>query len=544
MKHMTRGIIHIVILGAVLTVLVVGRSTAAQEEQEAPATAQPAPERAEPGADTAAPAAPAPPAAAPDPSRAALVVLRGDINDYNRQQIERRFALARETGAGTIIFEIDTYGGLVDTGLTISRFIKRQHDLHVVAYIPQKAISAGAMIAVACDEIVMEPGALIGNSGVVTGTGQELSGTMRAKAESMVIEEFYDSAVRNNHEPLLLEAMVVVERTVHWVEHKETGERRFVETAAYERLLETEQWQPVPGVRDPLDREDTLLTLGTDLAVKVGLATEAPTSLNAFLASRGLELVGEFAPTGGDSVIAFLNSFAVRGILMTVLMLSLYMSLSSPGQGLPEAVAICALAALLGVPLLTGYATWYEILAVLIGLALIALEIFVFPGFGIAGISGILLMMAGLVMTFVPPIELPDVPLGFAVPWGMLQQGLLVVFISLLCSLLLWAWLVRFLPYTPRLNRLILTAVVGGGPEGGPIVADIPSPTQTVAWPTRGARGKAVTDLRPGGSAEFYDEALGDSRIIDVYSDSGFIRAGSDVIVRRVQGAMVLVKSA
>jgi membrane-bound serine protease (ClpP class) len=478
------------------------------------------------------------------PGRAAVIRLDGDINDYNASALQSRFAQARETEADTIILVIDTYGGYVHSGLEMSRFIKRQEDLHVIAYIPEKAISAGAMIAVACNEIVMEPGAMIGNSGVVTGTGQELSGTARAKAESMVLEEFYDSAIRNNHNRMLLEAMVVVERAVHWVERVDNPEeRRFVGADEYRRLLDTEQWRPVPDVRDPIDAADTLLTMGTDLAVKTGLAREAATNIEMFALSRDLMIVGRFEPDFGDQVIAFLNGFAVRGLLMTVLLFSLYMSFSTPGSGLPEAAALTALAVLLGVPLMTGYAQWYEIVAVLVGVALIAVEIFLLPGIGIAGITGIILMLGGLTMTFVPPVRLPDeFGVTIAIPWGNVQKGLVVVTAGMLCSLLLWAWLIRYLPRTPRLNRLILTTIVGGG-EGGPVVADIPSPTQEVAWPPTGARGKAVTDLRPAGAAEFVDEALNDTRTVDVESDSGFIRAGSEVVVRKVRGSRVMVKA-
>ena len=97
-------------------------------------------------------------------SKAAVVILQGEIDDYSHDSLIRHFNDARAAGARTIILQLDTYGGSVVSGLEISQFIKQQTDVHVIAYIPRKAISAGAMIAMACDEIVMKPEAIIGDS--------------------------------------------------------------------------------------------------------------------------------------------------------------------------------------------------------------------------------------------------------------------------------------------------------------------------------------------------------------------------------------------
>src|SRR5687767_9559812 len=95
---------------------------------------------------------------------AVVITVDGTVNDYTRDRPFRRFAKARKLGATTVILRIDTYGGLVTAGLDISRFLKRQDDLRVIAFVDDKAISAGAMIALACDEIVMAPGSTIGNA--------------------------------------------------------------------------------------------------------------------------------------------------------------------------------------------------------------------------------------------------------------------------------------------------------------------------------------------------------------------------------------------
>jgi membrane-bound serine protease (ClpP class) len=296
-------------------------------------------------------------------------------------------------------------------------------------------------------------------------------------------------------------------------------------------------------VRNPLDSADSLFTAGSELAHKIGLVSEIASDLDSFIASRGYQSVGMFAPDFGDHVIAFLNGFAVRGILTTVLLISLYMTFSSPGQGLPEVAAVVSLAVLFGVPLLTGYAGWIEIVAVVLGLVLIAVEIFVLPGFGLPGITGLLLVIGALVMTFAPPISLPDAPGGFAMPWSQLLRGLVVVMIAMAASLLLWWWLSRFLPKMPYLNRLILTAGgpqpatagAGGGTDAGIGIDEEP-------WPPVGAVGRALTDLRPGGSAEFHDHLINDVRLADVVCDCGFVAHGTAIKVREVHGNRIVVR--
>src|SRR5687768_14123583 len=105
------------------------------------------------------------------PGAAVVVTIDGPVDDYTRDRLFKRFEEARALGADTVILRVDTYGGLVTAGLDISRFLKRQDDLRVIAYVDDKAISAGAMIALAADEIVMKPGATIGNAAPIAVSG-------------------------------------------------------------------------------------------------------------------------------------------------------------------------------------------------------------------------------------------------------------------------------------------------------------------------------------------------------------------------------------
>lgn len=473
-------------------------------------------------------------------SAAAIVVVRGEIDDFNKRSVEKRFEEARAIGAKTIILQINTYGGLVTSGLEISQFLKRQSDLHVIAYVDEKAISAGAMIALACNEIVMQPGSKLGDCAPIaiasTGDLQTLGDAERAKAESPILEDFYDSAIRNGYDPLLAQSMVSTKRIVHWIEDS-SGQRRFVDAANYSKLI-LDGWKPVENAPDPVDGADTLLTIGADLAKKLGLAKGIEPSAQSLATSRGLHILATLEPSGGEKIVGFLGSSAVRALLTSVFLLSLYLAFSHPGHGGPEVAATCALVILLGIPLLTGYAQWWEILAILLGLILLAIELFVIPGFGFTGITGICLVMMGLIMTFVPsePPEIPGILPSLPATISALKQGTMIVLGGMISSLLLWVWLQRYLPSLPYFNRLILTA-------GGPATEAVPEVVST-EWPMVGVRGRVVTDLRPGGTAAFYDAAINDERIADVVSESGFLPAGAAVIVRESRPNHIVVRSA
>ena len=220
-------------------------------------------------------------------------------------------------------------------------------------------------------------------------------------------------------------------------------------------------------------------------------------------------------------------------------MLSLYVALHTPGAGGAEAVAMITLGLLVGIPLLTGYAQWWEIAAIVLGLILIALEIFVIPGFGIAGISGLALVLGGLVMTFVG--NTPGLPGTWRLPqiWTGVQNGLLAVVASFVISGLLALWLKKYLPKLPYLNRLVLQPTSGSGALAGGLIAP-GGAVSTDAWPFVGTIGLATTDLKPGGSAEF--PFADDRRITPVVSDSGFVAAGTKLAVREVHGNRVVVR--
>jgi membrane-bound serine protease (ClpP class) len=473
-------------------------------------------------------------------NRAAIIQLKGEIDEYNRDQLFRRFEQARKYGAKTVILNVDTYGGMVVAGEEISRYIKRQEDLHVIAFVQDKAVSAGAMIAMACDEIVMSDSSTLGDCAPILFGAQGLEAlppAERAKQESTVLLDFDESAKRNHRDPLLAAAMVDVKRVVYWVQN-DKGQRKFVDEKQYADLIATKKWSNVPGAPVPIDGAETLLSVDGDQAVQYGLASGKATSAAALAQQRGYQIVADLTPGFGENLVEFLNGGLVRGILIIVFLQCLYIVMHAPGHGVAEVVGLLALGAMLGVPMLTGYAQWWEILIIFIGLSLVAMEILL-PGHFVPGITGSILVFLGLVMTFVPksPGGAPAF-FDFSANWRAYGQGSIIVASAMAASLLLWMWLNRFLPQIPYFNRLIITAISGG--EGGS--AQAASPAATTAWPPLGAVGKAISELRPGGSAEFFDPAIADTRITSVVSESGYLPSGAEIVVRELAGPTILVR--
>lgn len=478
-------------------------------------------------------------AAAPASTPVAIVTLHGEVDEYTQKLLVKQFNEARAQGAKTIILDIDTYGGLVISGLDITHFLRGQSDVHIIAYV-NKAISAGAMVAVSCDEMVMAPNGILGDCAPIIFDSENklepLPLAERAKEQSPILNDFDTSADHAGYSRVLLESMVAAGRVVYWVENPKTHERRFVDQPTYDTLTTVKGWVAVPGVPSPVNGTDTLLTVQTDEAVKLGLAKGVSPSAIALASERG-NLVADLTPGAGEAIVEFLNNGVVKSFLFTILTLSLWIVLGSPGHGLAEACAVVSLGLLLGVPLLTGYASWWEVVAIFGGLALLAFEVFVFPGHGVSAISGIILILGGLLLTFVGPNSGGGIIPNSESGWTNLRHGAMAITGGLAASLILSAWLRQYLPRLPYFNRLILTATSGG--EVMRNTAEIPPENN---WPGVGTAGTAVTDLRPGGSAEFLDLSLGDCRPVAVVSETGYVPAGSKLIVRESRGNRIVVR--
>lgn len=478
---------------------------------------------------------------ASDTRGVAVIPVHGTIDDVLRRSIERRLEQARAEGVRTVVFEMDTPGGLVTSALDISTLIKElgSEGVRTLAWVHTDAFSAGALISVATQEIVMSSSSSIGDCAPImvspVGGMEELGETERAKAESPVLKEFRDSAFRNGYDPLLCRAMVSVDVEVWWVENPESGERRLVDGNEKADLLEGEDsaWRLVEHelFRQPIDSATELLTLSQDEAVTLGFAKAIVPDLEALQSyletpSRPVRL----EISGWEQFAQWLNSPMVRGILFVIMLIGAYIEFQSPGLILPGATALVALGIFLGAPYAAGLADIWTIVLLVVGLILIGVEIFVLPGFGIAGISGVLLVLVSFVGTFVP--REPDMP-PFYWPnlqstWDALKQGVLVLSSSTIIAITGIILMARYLHLMPGGEHLVLS-----NPENLAGLA-VDDPYAGVALV--GDVGIVTGALRPSGQARFGQQ------IVDVHSQGEYVESGRRVQVLRHDGPSIMVR--
>ncbi len=493
------------------------------------------------------------PTHSPEPHQAAIVPIHGEINDVTFKSLTRRVESARAEGATLIVFEMDTPGGMVSSALDICQFIKNLTDIKTVAWVNQDAYSAGAMISLACNEVVMAAASRIGDCApiIISMDGlQELGETERAKAESPILKEFDDSALRNGYNRLLCESMVRLGHEIWWLENNQTAEKRFVLKEDKESLLAEDDtpWFVIKKMKDattgklvdlrqPVVKERDLLTLTQSEAVAFGFA-KAIISTQAEMRTR-YNITGSLPrldTNWAEAIADFLSSPMVRLVLIVLIALGAYAEFQAPGHMIGGSVAAVALLIFLGAPYLVGLADVWEILLVVIGIVLLGVEIFVIPGFGIAGIAGLMLLFLGLIATFVPadpgPIIVPRLTPGTMLG---LRTGASVLFGGLALSLAgMWV-LNRYLPRVPGARGLFLPPAPAINPAVSGL-ASIEAPKLAGATVSPGDSGKTLTQLRPAGKAQI------NGRRVDVIAQGQVIDEGSTVEVVEVEGARVVVR--
>ncbi|MBN2480588.1 MAG: nodulation protein NfeD [Bacteroidales bacterium] len=416
----------------------------------------------------------------------------------------RAFAEARALEADYIIMRINTYGGLVDIADSIRTKIINS-PVPVLGFIDNQAISAGALISIACDSIYMRPGGNIGAATVVDQTGAVvpdkyqsfMRSTMRATAESHgkdTIITGNDTIIRWHRDPLIAEAMV--DPTIM-----------------------------VPGIVD----STKVLTFTAEEAMRNGYCEGLAVDIPEVLEKAGIRnyKLSAYVPSTMDKFIGFLISPVVQGILIIVMIGGIYFELQSPGIGFP--IAAAAIAALLYfAPLyVEGLAEHWEILLFVVGIVLVILEIFVIPGFGIAGISGITLIVAGLTLSLVNNVVFRFEGINAL---AQLSKALFTVLLSVFISFALVILGTKRFAFSKAMRGLALDSVQDH--REGYIGVDVRQKEMI------GRTGTAYTILRPSGLVEI------DNEIFDAKAEIGYIEKGEKVkVIRDETGQLYVIKA-
>ena len=395
--------------------------------------------------------------------------------------VARALSEAAESGAPAVIIELDTPGGRVDAAWKIIDDL-RDAEVPTYAYVNRRALSAGAMIALATDRIYMRPGSTIGAATPVTGEGEKAS----EKMVSAMRSEFRALAQERGLDPLVAEAMV-------------------------DESIE------VPGVSEA----GRLLTLTTEEATEVGVADGEVRDLIELLEVTRLPAapVREIRPNWAEAIVRFLTNPAVAPLLLSLGFLGLIVEVRTPSFGVAGAVGLASLGAFFGAHHLVHLAGIEEILLFGAGAVLIALEVLVIPGFGIAGILGTAAVLGAAVMGMVGQVPTFDQVFNAA---GLVSLSIILVGVAT------WA-LVRHLPRSNRFSGLFLRDSTSR--ETGYLSAP---PREDLV----GQRGVTSTDLRPTGVAIVNDER------IHVVTEGPWLEAGTPIRVLEVASGRVLVRRA
>ena len=487
-------------------------------------------------------------AAPAENERAALISCKGLIDYGLYQSLRRRTQIAIDEGATYLIYEIGTYGGLLQSGDDISKYFILEvgkEDVRTVAFITTEAISAGAMISVGCQDIIMLKNATIGDCAPISLTGQ-IEGVEREKVESFTRVTFSRAAEANGYPEALLKAMVSQRLEVYRVKNKKSGEFEFFEQKDLPDDAETYDLEKKKLVVD----KDTILSLTASEAKEYGIARAIVEDLDgalAFLAERdGVTFekgVTVFEMLWSEHMVRWVNSPAVMGVLVMLAMLGVYVELNSPGLGLPGLVAVICVVIIVGSKYLVGMANWLEVAIFILGVILLGIEIFVIPGFGVAGIAGVICIFTGLFGMLIanPPDRFPWPKPEFG-GWEPFLNGLVGLSFGFVGFLVL-AWLfAKYLPKSRFLSGLSL-APAAGGPKLRVSMTAAPATDKASSGAevspigiNAGDIGIVVSPLRPAGQARF------GAAVVDVVTEGEFLEKDVEVEVLDVHGNRVLVR--
>jgi membrane-bound serine protease (ClpP class) len=401
--------------------------------------------------------------------------------------VERVLADAEEAKAAAVVLEINTFGGRVDAAVLIRDALLRTR-VRSVAFINKRAISAGALVSLAAETIVMADGSTIGAATPVQlGAPGDGARPVEEKSVSYMRKEFRATAESRKRPPLVAEAMVDADVAI-------------------------------PDVIE----KGKLLTLTTAEALKLGVADARADTLEAVL--EHLRLSGAQVRRPGinwaERLVRFFTHPVLSSVLMTVGILGIIVELRTPGFGVPGVIGLASLGLFFWGHWLVRLAGWEEILLVMLGVILLALELFVIPGFGIAGVLGILALLGGLALSLV----------GAGATASLVLYAVGRVALSLLVAVGASLALLRFLPHLPWGRQLVLDT--GLNARAGYASA----PDTDLGWV--GKHGTAATPLRPAGIAHL------DGQRVDVVSQGEFIETDAPIEVIRVDGNRIVVRRA
>lgn len=404
-----------------------------------------------------------------------------EINRWYDAYIKKAIKKAADEGASLIILELDTPGGLLSSALSIKNSII-ESDIPVVAYINKNALSAGALISLSCEAIYMSDGSIIGAATPVYMKGNEIE-KAGEKEISAMRAAMRSSAERSKKNVRVAEAMVD-------------------ETIVLSKK------------NDGIDLDDkTLLTLSVEEALKINIADGKANSIMDIIKLRNLSensTIKNVEEEKYDYILRFLINPVVLSALISIGIIGVYIELKTPGFGIGGVISIIAFSIFFFAQVFVGNSGFLAPAIFFLGVILLAIEIFVIPGFGITGILGILGIVAGIFMSF-----------GIS----NIAQATLVVFVSLISDIILIIILARFILKSKGFKNKIALETDTAGYHSSISYDDL-----------LGLEGITETFFRPSGNI------IIDGKKYDAITEGEFINKGAKIKVILVEGNKIVIK--
>lgn len=488
----------------------------------------------------------APPAAGPF-KNIHVIDFDGPIMTMMGVYMKRRLEAAEADGADCIVLRIESPGGRVDISKDIGDLLLALPDsIHTIAWVPNHAISGAAFISLACRELILTPHASIGDSQPILGGATGKPEPVGEKMESPLRAWFTAYAEENDYPVLLAQAMVSAHMEVLQVRSTQDASLHYVRGKDWREAKDTDQIidgypkSDFVQVGPAVVREGELFTITGRQAKAYGFVVR---SFDGGQPREEAEVLAALSAPGA-TVTQTKMSFSekasrvlltISGILSAFVVLSVTL-LIFQGPGLMSIIGGIALVLVILINLTADQLNGFPIFLILLGVALMAAEVFVLPGFGVAGILGIASMGAGFLF-LASGSTLGDT--------GHMDGDLIVSFglqfvATVIAGFATLLVLSRWFPMVGPAKGMILqpsglshSGASSSGPSPSGAALDFKAGAD---MPNLGARGLTQSNLRPSGSAEF------EGRLVDVVSDGPFVPAGTEVLVIQVEGERVTVR--
>jgi len=438
-----------------------------------------------------------PPAArAADPGPVVIIPIKTEISAAQFFFLRRALKEAEREKASAVVIDMETYGGEVKAAIDSMDALMKTR-VPTYTYINPRAISAGALIALATQKIYMAPSGVIGAAAPVTSGGEDLPKTMTDKTVSSISAMARAAAEKMGHRPEIADSFI-----------KKEAELKIGDVL--------------------IDKADALLTLTAPEAARLYdgkplLAAGVADSLEEMLKAAGLTGPRQtIEPSGFEHVAFWITALAPVFLLGGII--GGYIEFKAPGFGLPGFLSLICFTIFFTGHYIAGLTGWEVMIVFFLGVLLVLAELFLHPGTVLPGVAGALMMVGSLLWAMID--RYPGMPL---LPSSeMLTRPLINFCIALGLAIVIGWWLARYLPRTSLYHHIVLGRSVQGSPAAAAVV-----PLSPIRL---GEQGTAHTMLRPSGKAEFAGHT------VDVVSRGDFIEPGSPVRIVAVDGLRVVVE--